>query len=440
MRLFRRDREEGQILVLFTLVVVVLMGLSALVIDVGVLRRNGQELWNAMDAGSLAGAAELPDDPTGAAAAARRFATVNFPGVNAADINVSYRCIVGDRNNDGVPDPADLPSVCNPGPSPSGGWRCSGGICAAICVPGTGISCNTIVLASAASVNFTFGRAVGVNQGTTGQVVSAACVGPCGASPTVPVDLMVIIDRSSSMSAADILNARDAANSVLKLYNPETQYIGLGLLGPSSTATSCSGANSPAQGVPAASTTGAVTWTPVGLSGVGAPVNQRYLNVNGTLNTSSTLVKAIACFTQSSTGTILSTPTTAAKNYLNANARSDAVKGIMLMTDGEPNGDTCTASAAAATAAKTAGIEFFTVGFGIDSTFKCPDSSGVWYNKTVTNLLANMATDSIDNGCTAAENLDKDHFYCQPKSGDLATVFTSAAAQLAQGTKLINLP
>jgi Putative Flp pilus-assembly TadE/G-like/von Willebrand factor type A domain len=440
MKIFRRDREQGQILVLFTLVVVVLMGLSALVIDVGVLRRTGQELWNAMDAGSLAGAAELPDNPTAAASAARRFATANFPGVAPASINVTYRCVVGDRDNNGVPDAGDVPAVCNPGPSPSGGWRCGGGICAAICVPGTGIKCNTLVLASAATVNFNFGRAVGVNQGSTQQVVSAACVGPCGASPTGPVDLMMVIDRTSSMSATDILNARDAANSVLTLYDPEKQYIGLGLLGPSSTATSCSGANSPAQGVPAPSITGAVTWTPVGLTGVGAPVNQRYLNTNGTLNTTSTLVKAISCFTQSSTGTIMSTPTTAAKNYLLANGRSNAVKGIIFMTDGEPNGDTCANASAAATAAKTAGIQMFTVGFGIDATFKCPDTSGTWYNKSVTNLLANMATNSIDNGCTTAENADGDNFYCQPKSGDLAAVFGLAAAQLAQGTKLINLP
>jgi hypothetical protein len=51
-----------------------------------------------------------------------------------------------------------------------------------------------------------------------------------------------------------------------------------------------------------------------------------------------------------------------------------------------------------------------------------------------------MANDSTDEGCTAAENLDGDHYYCQPKSGDLNAVFKSAAAALVRGTRLISLP
>ena len=51
-------REQGQIIVLFVLAIVVIMGFAALVIDVGVLRNANQNLWNAMDAGSLAGASQ----------------------------------------------------------------------------------------------------------------------------------------------------------------------------------------------------------------------------------------------------------------------------------------------------------------------------------------------------------------------------------------------
>ena len=435
-----RDGRQGQILVLFTLVIVVLMGLAALVIDVGLLRRTGQELWNALDSGALAGASELPGNPTGAATVGRRFATTNFPNVNPADIIVSYRCVVGDRDNNNVPDTGDVPSVCNPGTVPGGGWRCGDGICVALCAPGPSTACNTLVLASTATVNYQFGPAIGVQQGSTQQILSAACVGPCGAAPTVPVDLMLIIDRTSSMSNDDITNARDAANAVLGLYNPEAQHIGLGILGPSRTTSGCTGANSPALGVPSTTVTGSVTWRPVGLTGIGAPVNQAYLNANGSLNTSSTLVKAIACFTQSSTGTIISTPTNEARTYLVANGRAGSVKGIILMTDGQPNGDTCANAHTAATNAKAAGIEMFTVGFGIDSTFICPDTSGTWRNRSVTNLLATMANDSDDDGCNDAENTDGDHYYCQPKSGDLKVVFQSAATALARGTRLISLP
>jgi Flp pilus assembly protein TadG len=436
----RRGRGEGQILVLFTLVLIVLMGIAALVIDVGVLRRANQELWNATDAGALAGAEELPMDATRAATVGRRFATTNFPGVNPSDIVVSYRCVVGDRNNDGMPDASDIPSVCDPGPSAGGSWRCANGICAAPCVPTqVNVTCNTLVLSSAVAVNYTFGRALGVNSGSTQQVLSAACVGPCGAAPSVQVDLVLIVDRTSSMSTADIQNARDASNSVLKLYDPDLQHIAFGILGPSSTTSSCGGANAPAQGVAAATTTGSVTWLPVGLTGVGAPVNERYLNTNGTINTSSKLAKTIACFNQSSTGTIMTNPLTTARQYLVANARPGAVKGIIFMTDGQPNGDTCLAADSAATAAKAAGIEIFTVGFGIEA-FTCPDTSGTWKNKSVTTFLASMATGSSDNGCDDVENGDGDHYFCQPRTDSLTTVFKTAATALARGTRLISLP
>ena len=435
-----RDRREGQILVLFTFVLIVLMGLAALVIDVGVLRRENQELWNALDSGALAGADELPDDPAGAAATARRFATVNFPHVDPADIDVTYRCIVGDRNNDGVPDAGDVPSVCDPGVGAGSSWRCANGICAAPCDPAaSGTSCNTVVLASVVNVDYRFGRAVGVDSGTSGQVLSAACVGPCGAAPTIPVDLALIVDRTSSMSAADIINARAAANSVLRMYDPDIQRIAFGILGPSSTTTSCSGANSPAQGTASSTTTGSVTWLPVGLTGVGAPVNERYVNTNGTINTSSRLAKTIACFNQSSTGTIMTTPINAARTYLVANARASAVKGIIFMTDGQPNGDTCLAANGAATAAKNAGIEVFTVGFGVDGT-TCPDTSGVWQGKSTPKLLASMATSSTDEGCTDAENADGDHYFCQPRTDSMTTVFKTAAAALARSTRLVSLP
>src|SRR5262245_11313680 len=140
----RRDRQEGQILVLFTLVLVVLMGLAALVIDVGVLRRANQELWNALGSGALAGAPELPANGSPAEAAAPRFATTNCPNIDPATIDVSFRCIVGDRNGDNLPDAGDIPAVCDPGVGATNTWRCANGICAAICDPSaSGTSCNT---------------------------------------------------------------------------------------------------------------------------------------------------------------------------------------------------------------------------------------------------------------------------------------------------------
>ena len=61
----------------------------------------------------------------------------------------------------------------------------------------------------------------------------------CWGAATVPVDLAIVIDRSSSMSAADLTNAKNAAKSVLSLYDPALQHLAFGVLGGSSTTTLC---------------------------------------------------------------------------------------------------------------------------------------------------------------------------------------------------------
>ncbi len=457
MRLMRRraDGQRGQMIVIFALMLCVLMGFAALVLDVGVLRRANQELWSALDAGALAGASQLPASGPNARTVALEFAQKNYAGLPAANVTVSYRCLVGDRDGNGVFDANDVPSVCNPGPNVFGAWVCSAGVCVAPCVPAEGDTCNTIVLTSTATVPFRFGPAVGVTSGTTQIVTSAACRGPCGAAPTVPLDLVVIIDRTSSMSAADMTNAKDAAKSLLTYLDPAIQHVGMGLLGPSKTTSTCSGVNTPAKGVggsaPEYGSTYPVDlpkWIPVGLTGTGAPVNESYLNAAGAANPSSLIVKTINCMSSSSTGTNLSTPIKMARQYLVASGRAGVAKAILFETDGTPNYNsagtaadfTCLAANTESTAAKTAGIEIFTVGFGVTSADLCPDTTGFYKSKSVTRVLADMANTSIDNGCIAAENTDGDHFYCQPRSEDLQSVFVSAVTALTGSTRLVHLP
>ena len=45
----KRERERGQIVVLFALVLVVILAFTSLVIDVGLLRNNRQTLVNSLD-------------------------------------------------------------------------------------------------------------------------------------------------------------------------------------------------------------------------------------------------------------------------------------------------------------------------------------------------------------------------------------------------------
>ncbi len=83
----------------------------------------------------------------------------------------------------------------------------------------------------------------------------------------------------------------------------------------------------------------------------------------------------------------------------------------------------------------------FTVGFGLDGSndVDCPDTSGTYHLKNVTKALSDMATqpdlapipNGTASGCVPNENTDQDHFFCEPKTSDLTTVFQTVATQLA---------
>ncbi|HEY4633643.1 MAG TPA: pilus assembly protein TadG-related protein, partial [Candidatus Limnocylindrales bacterium] len=224
--------ERGQILVLFTLVIVLVMGLVALAVDVGVLRNASQNLWNALDAGALAGASQLPDDGVAADALANQFLQENYPdGIPTGNVTVSFRCLIGSVG--GSPRLSDVPAVCDPGPGAV--WTSNSSISVAICNPGPpeNDQCNTIVVSGEVTVPYGFGPAIGVNEGSTGTVTSAACKGPCGSPPENPVDIVLIVDRTQSMNGVDTANARAASHSVRTMLNPAQQWLGYSMLGPS---------------------------------------------------------------------------------------------------------------------------------------------------------------------------------------------------------------
>ena len=87
----RRDGERGQILVLFTLAIVLLFALAAVVIDVSLLRNDGGKLQNALDAGALAAAHSLPVNAANATAvstSARDYTRKNYPGMPGSLVTV----------------------------------------------------------------------------------------------------------------------------------------------------------------------------------------------------------------------------------------------------------------------------------------------------------------------------------------------------------------
>lgn len=77
--------QNGQVAVLIAVLIVVLLGMAALVVDVGSLYQKRGFFQTVADAASLAGAHELPESPEGAVAAA-----VDYAARNNVDIAYNY--------------------------------------------------------------------------------------------------------------------------------------------------------------------------------------------------------------------------------------------------------------------------------------------------------------------------------------------------------------
>jgi Flp pilus assembly protein TadG len=101
--------ERGQALVLTVLALVALLGMAALVLDVGAWFHQKRQLQATADAAALAGAQLLPDDPGGAQAQAVAYGNKNEGGVAAANVTISSSNSANDtigvhakKSNDGV--------------------------------------------------------------------------------------------------------------------------------------------------------------------------------------------------------------------------------------------------------------------------------------------------------------------------------------------------
>ena len=186
------------------------------------------------------------------------------------------------------------------------------------------------------------------------------------------------------------------------------------------------------------------------------PLSNDYKNLDGSLNESSDLVSTINCL-QRASWTNLGGPLWDNKfdrpdawDGLRNSGREDVSQGIILLSDGAanlPTNKSCKYAYNRANKLKeNKDIEIFTIGYGVE-TERCYDNNGPYAYEYVTQLLADMATDSyddhghcLDQSAVDAENSDGDHFLCMPKDGDLNLVFRIAAEALSTDIKLIPFP
>lgn len=433
-----KPRERGQVVVMFVVFSTLIFAAALIAIDLGTYVWSRQQLEIAVDAAALAGGLELPESGVNARSRALEYIAFNDPDVLADDVSTTFRCLVGDRDNNNLPDPIDIPTVCDPGVG--GSFDCSDGVCISTCAFIGDNRCNVLVVDATKEVPLVFTNLFGLPPVLISASRNGACKGFCGSAPTTPLDVIIIIDRSGSMSESELQDAKDGALAVLEIFDPEYQHVGLAVLGAGAPWDACEDLHPEDGG----------DWLVV-------PLSTDYKDAGGSLNMSSNLVATINCLENSSQGTDLGSPLSdfffgqpdALEELLNSGR--EVTKGIIMLSDGAANepdpmpgpDNPCMFANDRATLVKNEEIEIFTIGYGVQNQY-CNDDDGDYDYERVTELLADMATDSADDqghclneASIEAENTDGDHFLCQAKGDDLQIVFVTAASALAPGIRLI---
>jgi Putative Flp pilus-assembly TadE/G-like/von Willebrand factor type A domain len=374
----------------------VLLGMAAMVLDVGYAYYAHRSLQASADAAALAGAQELPD-PALAETVARDYSS-STGGKNERDnvrnvtTSVSTKCI------------QSVPG-CDP--------------------------VNAVTVEERAVVETMFAKVLGRDTFNI-RARSTAC-SPCGVKP---LDVMLVLDRTGSMcqdhfgrndpACTDLNNARDGMKTFLSFMNAETQWVGLGVLPPANTISSrCSTPDTPNYNSRTAK------YTIV-------PLSSDY-SVNGQLKSSSNLVSTINC--QKGGGrTAYANALEEAQKELDLHGRDDVTDVIVFLSDGAANiGPTYYSSSSpyrkqpchqgvwSAAPIKANGTILYSIGYDLDAlnggANKCETWDGKDEKPTIT---AYQALEQIASGPA--------HFYNKPTPGQLRTIFTAIAADMSRGS------
>jgi Mg-chelatase subunit ChlD len=311
MGLCNRHGERGQALPLIIIMFVILCGFVGLTIDVGYGLLQKRRLQAAVDLGLLSGAQELP----GASAAANEatdFTRQNFQLVSDQGVNVSTTtsCMVAG--------------------------------CAAH---------DRLRLTASTQTPTFFLKLFGVDRWNV--VARGAACGPCDSS-VATFDVMVVLDRSGSMSGQDMGDAREGIRELLSYFDDDRDRVGLTVLeSADSRAPFFDGAgNAPceADGTSFSATTYPLPgYQPYGGSNgafmdgtandhddwvvVNLATGVNFKNANGTLNENSQFLNTLDCI-QDGGSTPIGPAMQEAANELDRNGRDDAVKVIVYLGDG----------------------------------------------------------------------------------------------------------
>jgi Putative Flp pilus-assembly TadE/G-like/von Willebrand factor type A domain len=397
--LLQRNDEQGQVFVFLAVMLVVLLGCAALVVDVGRAYLAKRHLQSSADAAATAGALELPDP-----IAAQTYA-LNYSGQDGAK---------NDNNK--------LPGV-----STTVQTKC---LSFAPCSP-----VNTVVVEQTTVVPTIFAKVLGINEFTI-KAKATAC-SPCSSKP---LDIMLILDRTGSMcqfsdgssdpACTDLTNAKNGLLEFVQYMDPAIHKIGFAVFPPrTSGGSACS---TPASGN--YNSTSAV-YTVV-------PLSTNY-KVGQSLNESSQLVTTIRC-QRGGGSTAYAHALERAQTELNSSRGRPGVQNVIVFfSDGAANtGPTylptsspyrrqpCQQGVNSASVIKGAGTLIYSIGYDLDAL---GGGANICQNG-VTGANESPAITAYDAIRQIATNADT--FFNRPNPGDLTRVYTQIASEIG-GTRLI---
>jgi Flp pilus assembly protein TadG len=305
----RRDGERGQSLPLVIIMFIVLCGFVGLTIDVGFGLLQKRRLQAAVDMGALSGAQKLPGTDAGSDATSFTRANFALASDQHVDVTATTSCMVsGCRDHD------------------------------------------RLRLTARTETPTFFVRLFGIDHWTVA-AKGAAC-GPCDSS-VATFDVVVVLDRSGSMSGQDMTDAREGIRELLGYFDPERDRVALAVLeSADSRAPYFSTGTAPCESD--RSSFSSSSYLASAYTGYGGAAGafmdgtssdhdawvvvdldhgDGFKNANGTLKSSSPFLSALDCVKDGGS-TPIGPAMQAATDELEANGRPDSVKVIVYLGDG----------------------------------------------------------------------------------------------------------
>jgi Flp pilus assembly protein TadG len=396
-----RRTTSGQTLPLVVVFLLTLLLFCGAVIDIGNAYRVKQALQASADAAVAAGAGNLPNTAAASAAAhnlsAESSAKNRIVGIPNVTANITMDC-------------STSANFCNPA--------------------------NTVHITETANIPTYFLRLIGIN--TITESVHAQACSPCGG---LPLDVMIVLDRTGSMSGTKLSNAKAGVLSFLSGMDPTIDNVGLVVLPP---------ATSPSQ---ACSTTDDQTYTDTTPAYLLVPLGNTYASSLGNLNSSSPLVSTVNCV-HAVGGTAYTLAIDNAYQELVAHGRQGTQKVIVFLSDGAANygpqyysntspylTNPCKSAVDQAAIYKAAKVLIYTIAYTTTSSDMCEASPSA---KIGTHIVTGnesppyYESPSISAVGAMQQIASPGNYYSNPNATSLTGIFTAISADIMAGHSRIN--